>query len=205
MISLPALRQLASPRSEPPAESRCEVCSAPITEPHRHLVEVEQRGVLCACHACAVLFNQADPHVRFRTVPDRVLTDPAFAMTTKRWTELGMPVGLAFFVRRSAAADVVCCFPGPAGITEADVAAGTWDAIADATPLAGKLIDDAEVLLVHGERGAPTLRCFLVPITAAYDLAGRLRRCWKGFTGGDEARHELATFFAELERKGGRR
>ncbi len=48
------LRQFA--RSRPPAE-RCELCSAALAHEHPHLVEIASRQIVCACEACATLFD----------------------------------------------------------------------------------------------------------------------------------------------------
>lgn len=132
------------------------------------------------------------------------MVDPAFAMSGERWESLGIPVRLAFLYRDSARDRAVVSYPGPAGVIEGDIEAAVWEAIANATPLVAELRDDVEALLVHGDRGDAVLSCHLVPITSAYELAGRLRRCWRGFSGGEEANRELASFFAELDRRGGR-
>ena len=60
------------------------------------------------------------------------------------------------------------------------------------------LLTDVEALLVDNlkEKKSPT--CYIVPIDACYELVARLRRYWKGFDGGDEARRETDRFFAEL-------
>jgi hypothetical protein len=179
----------------------CELCAAPLGARHRHVVEIEGNQLRCACHACALLFARPEGAARFHTVPERVHADPAFAMTPARWNELGVPVGLAFFFYSSHRRQHVACYPGPAGVTEAPLSAEAWDGLSATTSLAGALEPDVEALLVHGERGAPVFDCYLIPIDAAYELAGRLRGCWRGFSGGDEAHTELATFFSGLERR----
>ncbi len=184
-----------------PAVERCEICGTVVPEAHRHIVDLERRGLACACHACAILFVRAEPGGRFRTVPDRVIADATFAMSAAAWSALGVPVGLAFVFYSSPLARHVVCYPGPAGVTEAEPPPGLWEALVAATPLARTLVPDVEAVLVHGERGAPQLSCFLIPIDAAYALSGRLRRCWRGFSGGDEAERELRTFFADLARR----
>ncbi len=55
---------------------------------------------------------------------------------------------------------------------------------------------DVEALLVR--RDAGNEEAYLVPIDACYELVGELRRLWKGFDGGTEAREAMATFFAGL-------
>jgi hypothetical protein len=201
MIALgPLVPFTGAPRRAESREPRCELCGGTLAAQHRHVLELgaaDARGVRCACGPCAVLFATDAPRPRYRTVPERVRNDPAFAMSAARWAALGAPVALAFFVRDAAGA-VVARYPGPAGVTEAALEPDAWAAIRAATPLAGALAPDVEALLVHGDRGAP-LACWLVPITAAYELCGRLRACWTGFSGGDAAQQELAAFFAELE------
>lgn len=203
MIELTGLRRIvAAARAPAAAEEVCELCGVAIAESHRHLVDVARHRLACACRPCALLFAS---HGTYRTVPERVLVDDGFAIAPARWAALGVPVGLAFIFYSSPLGRHVACYPSPAGVTEADVDAGLWAAIAEATPLAAKLEPDVEALLVHGERGADRLACFLVPIDAPYELTGRLRRCWRGFTGGDDARRELRAFFTELRRRGGMR
>ena len=48
------LRQFARPR---PAVERCELCSAGLAHEHPHLVELASRKIVCACDACATLFD----------------------------------------------------------------------------------------------------------------------------------------------------
>ncbi len=54
----------------------------------------------------------------------------------------------------------------------------------------------------HCSSAGPTTiikpQCFLVPIDACYELAGRLRQVWRGFDGGQDARAEIAGFFARV-------
>ena len=57
-------RRAAREREE--ALERCDLCSAPIASDHRHLLDVPARELMCACRACALLFDRpADrPHDR---------------------------------------------------------------------------------------------------------------------------------------------
>ena len=43
-------------RKRAPAE-RCELCSAEAAPVHSHLLEPENRQILCACEPCALLFD----------------------------------------------------------------------------------------------------------------------------------------------------
>jgi hypothetical protein len=205
VIALRGLASFATRGPEPAPQPRCELCGAPLGEAHRHVVELGARGVQCACRGCALLFDRADADTKFRTVPDRVLTDRAFAMTAEAWARLGVPVALVFFVRDSRTGTIAAGYPGPAGITDGELEPQVWDAVVAATSLASELAPDVEALLVHGERGTAAMSCYLIPITAAYELAGKLRTSWRGFSGGDEARRELAGFLTALDHQGDRR
>jgi hypothetical protein len=211
MIPLRALQQIVSapvasvaPRVAPP--SPCELCGAPLGEPHRHVVELDPEGgpprrVACACGACAILFAHGQGATAlYRTVPTRVLVDDRCALRPQTLVELGIPVGLAVFFTTAKGAPIGL-YPGAAGVVEAELSPEVWEALRSRTTVAAIAESEVEAVLVHAERGSDELACFLVPIDVAYDLAGRLRRTWRGFSGGDEARRELSTFFDELRRR----
>jgi len=90
----------------------------------------------------------------------------------------------------------VTFYPGPAGATESLLPLATWTQALDAHPVLGTLVKDVEALLVS--RGGDGAGCFIVPIDACYELVGRIKRCWKGFDGGEEAHGEIAAFFATV-------
>jgi hypothetical protein len=194
----PGLRRFLGPR--PPAVERCELCSVALDARHRHLVDVRQRVLACACTACALLFDRdAAAGGRFRPVPDRYLADPGWRPEPGAWEALGVPVGVAFFLRNSAQDRTVALYPSPAGATESEVDARAWEAFFAGSVLAGELAPDTEALIVrHTEVGTS---CHLVPVDAAYELVGRLRLHWSGFDGGERARAEVDGFFAELARR----
>src|SRR5262249_12126218 len=83
-------------RREPVLE-RCELCGGALPERHRHVIELADRALRCACGACAVLFR--DPGAgggRYRTVPDRVVR----IESGLDLSALGVPVELAWLIRR---------------------------------------------------------------------------------------------------------
>lgn len=209
---------------EPPAapEQRCELCATPMADEHPHLVEVDQRRLLCACQPCALLFSEPGPKQRYRRVPDRYLVDPGFVLSDERWDALHIPVGMAFFLRNSARDGVIACYPSPAGATESELTLDAWSDGIGAGALAAELVPDVEALLVrrpeaggarrdpHRDRtnpgksapGAPPAgeartECLLVPIDACYRLVGLVRLSWKGFDGGAEAWAAIDAFFDE--------
>jgi hypothetical protein len=202
MRNLRALARFTAGESATVAAASCELCSAPIGEPHRHVVERGQRGVLCACTGCGILFTRSIGDWRYRTVPDRVRKDRGFAITRDRLADLGVPVSLAICYQDSSRDHGVVCYPGPAGLAEAELDAEVWRAICDASPLAASLQDDVEALLIRGDRSSSALECYLVPISTAYELVALLRTSWHGFTGGDRGESEVVAFFAALDRKG---
>jgi Family of unknown function (DUF5947) len=68
-----------------------------------------------------------------------------------------------------------------------------------ANPELDMLADDVEALLVRAPDLDHEAGCFLVPIDACYELAGRLRTVWRGFDGGQDARAAIAEFFGSVE------
>jgi hypothetical protein len=61
------------------------------------------------------------------------------------------------------------------------------------------LESDVEALLIRaaGPDG-DAYECFLVPVDKCYELVGQLRRVWRGFDGGEEARRHIDDFFSDL-------
>ena len=69
-----------TPRPVVRAGERCELCGAELPMQHDHLVEIASRKLLCACGACAILFDgQVSP--RYRRVPHNVQALDGFAMS----------------------------------------------------------------------------------------------------------------------------
>ncbi|MFF4850848.1 DUF5947 family protein [Streptomyces sp. NPDC001194] len=193
------LRRFTGPR--PPRAERCELCAVAVPEDgHRHLVEVERRALVCACTACALLFDRPGAATgRFRAVPDRYLTDPDHRLGDGAWEQLQIPVGVAFFFRNAALDRLVALYPSPAGATESELDPATWQDVLGGGALAALLEPDVEALLLRRTEGRT--ECYLVPIDICYELVGRMRLLWQGFDGGAEARAALNAFFAQVERR----
>jgi hypothetical protein len=199
---LAVLRRLAAGRPAPVEGERCEMCGVGIAETHQHVVNVEQRSLLCTCRPCYLLFTAPDAELRFRAVPDRYLTFPDFGMGQAQWDALEIPVGLAFFFRNSRLGQMVAFYPGPAGATESELPLAAWDAMVAANPALATVESDVEALLVRATGvGRAEPNCFLVPIDKCYELVGALRRVWRGFDGGQEARRHVEEFFVDLRRR----
>jgi Family of unknown function (DUF5947) len=235
--SRPAAARAADPRSASPAPGgvpspdaipaadlepeRCEMCREVLDDRHGHVVEIEQRSIVCACRACYLLFfSDGAAGGRYRSVPERVRHDPARPLDAADWNDLQIPVAMAFFFFNSALGRVVAGYPSPGGVTECELDLAAWDRLVIAYPLLGAMTPDVEAILVNrtvlstesrgltsvfGASGAGSgvagNEVFLIPIDECYALVGELRARWQGFDGGAEARAALAAFLAGLRRR----
>jgi Family of unknown function (DUF5947) len=184
-----------------PTGEACEMCAAPISDQHQHVVNLERRNLVCACRPCYLLFaRDGAGRGNYRSVPDRYLAASA-PLTQAQWDALQVPVGMAFFFRNSLLGRVVALYPGPAGATESLLDLGAWADIAETTPLAQDMQDDVEALLVRRDHEDNDM--YLVPIDACYELVGLLRLHWTGFDGGPEAQADIAAFFERVRARAG--
>ena len=195
---LASLRRLRERRLTADPEERCQLCASPIDETHPHLVRLDTRALLCCCPACHLLFGQKGAGGgKFRAVPQRYLHQPV-QLSLADWEALQIPVRMAFLFHNSTLGKIVAFYPSPAGATESLLSLEAWREVEARAPLVAEMEPDVEALLVRGEPHGERLETFLVPIDTCYELTGRVRRLWRGFDGGDEARAELARFFAAL-------
>jgi len=180
-----------------PGEEKCEFCATGIAPGHGHVADLEQSSLMCACRACYLLFTHGQAgRGRYRSVPDRYLEDPGRPMTAGEWDLLDIPVGLAFFLRSSATGEVTGFYPSPAGATQCRLDLAAWDRLAAAHPLLAAIAPDVEAALIC--RTDEGVEHFLVPVDACYELAGRMRRHWRGFDGGEQARQSIAGFLGQV-------
>ena len=90
-------------------------------------------------------------------------------------------------------------YPSPAGATECRLDLQAWDRIAAAHPMMVAAAPDVEAILIsRGPPGTDDVECFLVPVDACYELAGRMRLQWRGFDGGAEARQSIGSFLENV-------
>jgi hypothetical protein len=191
------LRQFA--RRERPLE-RCELCSTGLLPHHPHLIEVAQRKILCTCDACAILFSGQG--VKFKRVPRRVLSLPAFNLTDVEWNGLMVPINMAFFFKSSLENRVVALYPSPAGATESLLELDSWNDIVARNSILNAMESDVEGLLVNRlgySRGYSAPEYYLLPIDECYKLVGLIRLHWKGLSGGTDVWRELGDFFTSLK------
>jgi uncharacterized protein DUF5947 len=169
----------------------CDLCSADVPSDHRHLLDTAREEVLCACRPCSLLFVEAGASEgRYRLVPQRRVRLPPVGTQA-----LGVPVGLAFFVRR-ADGTVSAHYPSPAGATHWEADPEAWrDVVADCPPLA-TLEPDVEALLVNTAFSAK--HHWITPIDDCYRVVALVRREWRGLSGGSRVWPAVDQFFAEL-------
>jgi hypothetical protein len=197
---LATLRRISQTRPTVVPGERCEMCAEPIAEEHSHVVDLKSRSLMCSCRACYLLFTDQTAALHYRAVPDRYLSFPEFAFDRVDWDELQIPVGLAFLFQNSMQDRVVAFYPSPAGATESELSLASWDRIVGANPQLSLLLPDVEALLIYAaDRGYGEFSCHLVPIDACYELVGTMRKTWRGFDGGQEARAAMQDFFAHVE------
>ena len=197
---LASLQRITSTRPQPVVGERCEMCAETIQEEHQHVVNLESRALMCTCRGCYLLFTDEHAALRYRAVPDRYLSFPAFAFGPAEWDDLQIPVGLAFLFTNSVQKRTVAFYPGPAGATESELPLDAWQRMLDANPELAQLRPDVEALLLRGaDRDGSSFSAHLVPIDSCYELVGRLRSLWRGFDGGQEARAAIDDFFTVVE------
>lgn len=186
--------------ADQPAGERCEMCAEQVAAEHGHVVDIDDRRLMCVCRGCYLLFTDTAAKLRYRAVPDRYLAFPDFAMDRALWESLQIPVSLAFFFHNSALGRTVALYPGPAGATESELDLQAWNDVRATDPRVDNLAADTEAVLVRTDE-PPAPRGYLVPIDACYEFVGRLRMLWKGFDGGREARDFVDGFFALLDER----
>lgn len=187
-----------APQGQPVAEiEKCEFCATVVPPAHGHVADLESASLTCACRACYLLFTHSQAgRGRYRSIPDRYLSDPAHPISAAEWDTLDVPVGLAFFLRSSAQGQVTGFYPSPAGATECNLDLRSWEELTADHPLLAAAEPDVEAVLLS--RAESAVDCFVVPIDVCYELAGRMRLTWRGFDGGSEARASIASFLAEV-------
>lgn len=197
---LATLRRINSTRPNVVPGERCEMCAEPIADEHQHVVDLKSRSLMCTCRGCYLLFTDQSAALNYRAVPDRYLSFPGFTFSQADWDDLQIPVGLAFLFRNSVQQRIIAFYPSPAGATESELSLDSWERIVSVNPQLDLLLTDVEALLINvADRGRGEFSCYLVPIDACYELVGTMRKTWRGFDGGQEARAALDEFFSHVE------
>jgi len=182
---------LASLRRMAQAVERCELCRGALPEDHRHLLQLDERRILCVCEPCRAL-RAGEPGLR--PVGTRTLWLRDFVLPDDVWASFQIPIGLAFFLHSSVTDSVVAMYPSPVGATESELRLGTWSRLVELNPVLRGLEPDAEGLVVDRRLDAAAI----VPIDRCYALVGLIKSRWEGMTGGAGVERSIAEFFVGL-------
>lgn len=190
------LRRLQMREMTPVAEStieRCEFCRVEIAETHRHVLDTEERRILCACESC---FVRSSGEARYRPTGQRIVWLDDLTLVDELWGRFEIPVGLAFFFYSLAADGMIALYPSPLGATESELDLSAWEELRAANPQLARLEADSEALLINRDSRPP--QYVIVPIDRCYELVGLLKTKWQGISGGAEAEEAIAGFFQGL-------
>jgi hypothetical protein len=186
-----------APEAEDAAEERCDLCGEPVPPAHRHLIDVTDRRLLCACRPCSILFDHRGAGGgHFRLLPADIRYLDGFELDDALWRALDIPVELAFFFHSTPAGKVVAFYPAPAGATESQLHLDAWTDLVERNPVLRELEPDVEALLVN--RTGVRHESWIVPVDRCYELVGVIRTYWKGFGGGTELWEQVESFFGRL-------
>lgn len=172
---------------------RCELCPVTIPENHKHLLDLDERRIVCVCQTC---WSVRSGEARYRPTGSRTVWLEGFTITDDVWAGFQIPIGLAFFMRSSETGRVVALYPSPAGATESELELDVWDALIDANPGLDDLDPDAEALIVN--RMAEPHQHVIAPLDECYKLVGLIKSTWEGISGGSEMESAVAAYFDGL-------
>jgi hypothetical protein len=191
------LGRLARPAPVQQTE-KCELCGRPLSDEHRHLLELNERRILCACEPCLAMKSGLE---NYCPVSTRTLWLDDFVFPDELWSAFQLPVGLAFFMRSTGTNSVVALYPSPAGATECELHLESWDKLVEMNPILLDLEADAEALVVNRMVGAH--QHAIVPIDECYRLVGLIKSTWQGISGGNAIEDAVPKFFDYVRDKAG--
>lgn len=184
-------RSSAGSRSGAP--ERCDICNAVVPDDHRHLLQLEERRIVCVCEACWAL-HSGDPEYRLSGM--RTIWLERFDCDAELWGLFRIPIGLAFFMRSTVGGGLVAFYPSPAGATESELDLGAWDTLVARNPVLEDLRPDVEELVVNRLSSPPQYA--IAPIDECYRLVGLIKSRWEGISGGAAIADAVPEFFAGL-------
>jgi hypothetical protein len=196
-----ALRRLQMrqmPEGPQPIEANCDLCGTSMPEDHRHLLQLEERSIVCVCESCWAL-RSGD--AEYRPTGSRVVWLEDLVLPDDLWARFRIPIGLAFFLRTGDG--VVAFYPSPAGATESELDLGVWDDLVRLNPVLEDLGPEGETLIVD-RMSRDGLRCAIAPTDQAYRLVGLVKASWQGISGGPEVGKAVTGFFDELRERAAR-
>jgi hypothetical protein len=174
---------------------RCDLCSTTIPDDHRHMLNIEERRIVCTCESCWAL-RSGD--AEYRPVGSRLLWLPDLDMPDDVWAGFQIPIGLAFFMYSTTSECVVAMYPSPAGATESELHFDTWNRLVERNPEL-QLEPDIEGLITNRLADPPVYA--IAPIDRCYELTGAIKANWSGISGGTGVEEAVDRFFADLRAK----
>jgi Family of unknown function (DUF5947) len=184
-------------RPAPVEESeKCEICGSAVSAEHRHLLELGERRILCACEPCIAMRSGMD---NYCPVGTRYLWLDDIEMPDELWAAFQLPIGLAFFFRSTGVDAVVALYPSPAGATESELHLESWRKLVELNPILDNLESDAEALVVNRMGDEPQYA--VVPIDECYRLVGLIKSTWEGISGGSAIEDSVPKFFEYVRHK----
>jgi hypothetical protein len=189
-----------APRFEPAPRTgqRCDLCGTELPADHRHLLQLEERRIDCACESCFAM-RSGDPE--YRPTGTRVVWLDGLEMSDELWASFQIPIGLAFLMRSSTVGRVAALYPSPAGATECELYLESWNRLCADNPVLEGLETDGEALIVNRLVDPPQYA--IAPIDDCYRLVGIVKTNWEGISGGPGLERAIAAFFDELRERAG--
>jgi len=134
---------------------------------------------------------------QWQGVPDRRRALPPLERGgLSTWAAIGVPVQIAFVVMDDDGVPTVR-YPGPTGVTHADLGDLAWRDLLLETPELAKLEPEVEALLIRDRSDECTRH--IVPIDDCFRLIALMQTSWVGITGGPDMWATVDRWFAELD------
>lgn len=187
------LRRFVGPVPAPSEGPHCELCPLSLAEDHKHLLDLEERRILCVCPTC---WSIRSGEARYRPTGSRTLWLEPFALSDELWAAFGVPIGLAFFMRSTSTGAIVGLYPSPAGATECELDLEAWERLVALNPVLDDLDPDAEALIVN--RLADPHLHVIAPLDDCYRLVGIIKATWEGISGGAAMEAAVERYFGDL-------
>lgn len=187
------LRQLVKP---PPKQNDeyCELCNMNIPVQHRHLLQLDERRIVCVCGTCWAL-RSGDPE--YRPAGNRIVWLEDFNLPGELWASFQVPIGLCFFFFSGSVQKIVGLYPSPAGATECELYLDSWEELKELNPILSTLEVDIEAMVIN--RLADPPQYAIAPIDQAYELVGLIKANWEGISGGAGLNAAVENFFRGLK------
>ena len=129
VASLRRLQMRQMPEGPEPIEASCDLCGTSMPEDHRHLLQLDERSLVCVCESCWALRAGDAEYV---PTGSRVVWLDDLALPDDLWARFRIPIGLAFFLRTGGG--TVAFYPSPAGATESELDLEVWEDLVSAEP-----------------------------------------------------------------------